>query len=107
MGYKYDEFEGYFKNFVRVKFEAPVMEKINWEFFWIRLDTLRLFTAVDMGVAGDQHELGSLNHYSYSAGFGLIVEFTFRQRTAVKMTFAVAQAIKQKELPVFYFVHEF
>jgi hypothetical protein len=107
MGYNYDEFEGHYMNFFRIKFEAPVMENINAEISWIRLDGIRLFTAFDMGSAGDARQISSLSNYYYSAGLGIIIEFTFRHRTPVKMTFAVAQALKQGKVPVFYFVHEF
>lgn len=107
MGFNYDEFEGYFKEFLRVKIEAPVVERINWEFFWIRFDTIRVFAAFDTGSTGGGHEVGKIDHYNYSAGLGLIIEFTFRKNTPIKMTFAAAQAIKQGKLPVFYFVNEF
>jgi hypothetical protein len=107
MGYNYDEFEGYYMDFMRIRYETPVLEKVNWEFFWIKLDTVRMFTIFDMGSAGGDHEVVNIDHYNYSAGLGLIIEFTFRGRTPVKMTFAMAQAIKQGKTPVFYFVHEF
>jgi len=107
MGYNYDEFEGYYMDFIRVKYETPVMEKINWEFYWIRLDTVRMFVDFDMGSAGSDRDVTCINSYHYSAGLGIVIEFTFRKRTPVKMTFAIAQAIEQGKMPVFYYVHEF
>jgi hypothetical protein len=107
MGYNYDEFEGYYMDFIRVKYETPVIENISWEFFWIKLDTIRLFVDFDMGSAGGDHEVVNIDHYHYSAGLGITIEFTFRKRTPIKMTFALAQAIQQGKMPVFYFVHEF
>jgi hypothetical protein len=107
LGYNYDEFEGPYMNFLRLKFEVPLFEKINLEVLWIKFDNIRLFTIFDTGYVGNERDIASLNRYSYSAGFGIVVEFTFRQRTSVKMTFAVAQAIKQDKLPVFYFVQQF
>jgi hypothetical protein len=107
MGYNYDEFEGNFKFFARVKYDFPLLENINYEFFIVRLEAVRMFCAAAAGNAGDGHSIEMLDHYSYSAGVGFVVECTFRKRTAFKMTFAVAQAIKNGRAPVFYFVHEF
>lgn len=107
LGYNYDEIQGEYMDFVRVKYEMPLLEKINWELPLIRVDALKMFVVADMGSAGGDHEVVNINHYKYSVGLGLIIEFTFRKRTPIKMTFALGQAIQQGKLPVFYFVHEF
>jgi hypothetical protein len=107
MGYNYDEFEGHYKFFGRIKYDFPMFDKINYEFFLVRLDAVRMFCAGAAGNAGDGHAMLYLDHYSFSAGIGFVVECTFRKRTPFKMTFALAQAIKNGRTPVFYFVHEF
>lgn len=107
MGYNYDEFEGYYMDFFRMKYETPILEKLGWELPLVTVDTIRMFIIVDAGTAGGDHEVTNLDHYSYSAGLGFIVEMTFRKRTQIRMTFAVAQAMKQGRMPVFYFAHAF
>ncbi len=107
MGYNYDEFEGHYMDFIRLKYETLLAEKINADFFWIRIDSLGLFVALDFGSAGTDYDVMNVSRYNASVGIGLSLDFTFRKRTPVRMVFSVAQAIRQGRLPVFYFIHEF
>jgi hypothetical protein len=107
IGFNYDEFEGYYMDFLRLKYSLRAFSGLNWELPLITVDNIDMFFIVDMGSAGTDHDVTCIEHYNYSTGLGAVVEFTFRKRTKVRMTFAVAQAVSQGKYPVFYFAHEF
>jgi hypothetical protein len=107
IGYSFDEFQGFYENFFRIKYEWILIEKINVEFFWLLFNKLNSIIIFDVGCAGSDRDVTSINNYNAGVGFGLKFDFIFRKRTSVSITLALGQAIKQNRYPVFYFVHEF
>ncbi|MCX8093740.1 MAG: hypothetical protein N3E50_06185 [Candidatus Goldbacteria bacterium] len=107
IGYNYDEFQGFYKNFFRIKYEWAILEKLNWELFWFLFNRINTLIIFDVGCAGNDNEVMAINNYHVGIGLGLKFEFLFRKRTPVSITLAIGQAIKQDKYPIFYFVHEF
>lgn len=107
IGYNYDEFQGFYENFFRIKYEFIIRQKINWEFFWFLFYRLYGFMIFDIGCAGSDKDVTTISNYNLGMGLGLKFEFVFRKRTPVLITLALGQAIKESRYPVFYFVHEF
>jgi len=107
IGYNYDEFQGFYENFFRVKYEFIIGEKINWEFFWFLFNRLHGIIIFDAGCAGSDLDVTGISNYNIGIGAGLKFDFIFRKRTSVSITLAFGQAIKEGRYPVFYFVHEF
>lgn len=106
IGYPMNGFQGYFLMSGRVKFERHILESINREILWIRLDRLKGFVIADCGMAGNVYNIQDSNRYKTGTGLGLTFDFTFRKRTPIRATFAVGQAIDKKYSPVVYFIYE-
>lgn len=107
IGYNYDEFQGFYKNLLRIKYEFVISEKINMDFFWFLFSELRGIMIFDIACAGRDKDVTAISSYNSGIGMGLKFEFVFRKRTPVSITLALGQAIKENRYPVFYFVHEF
>jgi hypothetical protein len=82
------------------------MKKINWELFWFKITDIDGTALADMGNAGSIWDVQDFGDYKLSAGLGLDVYVLFRNKTNIKLSFLLAQAIKQGYTPVFYFVYE-
>ncbi|MBP7793271.1 MAG: hypothetical protein KA120_09470 [Candidatus Goldbacteria bacterium] len=107
IGYKYDEFQGFYENFFRIKYDFIIKEKINRQFLLLLFKKINGIIILDAGCAGSENDISKINSYKVGAGIGVKFEFIFRKRTPVMITLAIGQAMEADRYPVFYFVDEF
>lgn len=105
MGFGYDEFQGYYKVFSKLKGEARIWDKINFELLFLKLVSIDGFLVLNMGQVGNVYEIQDFSDYKTSIGFGTDLNILFRNKLKITLTFALAQAIKPGRSPVFYFVY--
>jgi hypothetical protein len=106
IGYGLNEFQEYYKVFSRIKYDRTIASNINWQWLWFTLDNVRAFVIGDAGSVSNLRGIQCIDTYKCGVGLGTTIQFTFRKRTAVKVTFALGQAIAKNRVPVFYFIYE-
>lgn len=106
IGYKYDEMHGNYMAFLRLKYDYAFLKKLNWQLFWFKITDIDAVAVADIGNAGSVWDMQDPAKYSAGAGLGFDVYVLFRNKTNIKLSFLLAQAIKQNYTPVFYFIYE-
>ncbi len=105
MGFQYDEYQGYYKFFSRIKGKSIIWDNINFEFLFLKLTSIDGFLVFDAGQVGNIHEIQNFTDYKMSAGAGIDFNILFRNKLKITLTLATGQAIKQGRSPVFYFIY--
>jgi hypothetical protein len=107
LGYNYDEFQGFYENFFRIKYDFIIRKEINWQFFLFLFNKINGIIIMDAGCIGSENDISGIGNYKAGAAIGLKFDITFRKRTPIFITVAIGQAIDGRRHPVFYFVDEF
>lgn len=105
-GYKVDFMNGNYKVFYRGKIQWAAFPEINFKFWLVDFLSADLHAQTDIGSAGDVWKIQSTGNYKASLGTGISLYFAYRRTTKVKITLAVAQALEQGSVPVYYLVQE-
>ena len=106
LGYAINQFQDFYKVTTRVRYDQMLVDNINWETWWIRYDRIKFVAIADCGRVGDVHQLQVFSGYKFGAGIGLSLDLTFRQRTPIRATLVLGQALWQGYKPVVYFIYE-
>lgn len=106
MGYSFDEFQGLYKLFGRIKGDTIIFDKINWEFLFLKLLNINGFLVLNTGNVGSVYDIQDFTKYKLSVGGGIDLNLLFRNRIKVILTFTLAKAINSYHPPVFYFVYQ-
>jgi len=106
MGYPYDEFQGLYKLFGRIKGDSIIFDKINWEFLFLKLLNINGFLVANAGNVGSVYDIQDFTEYKFSVGGGIDLNLLFRNKIKIVLTFTLAQAINSGYSPVFYFVYQ-
>ncbi len=106
MGFAYDEFQGYYKVFLKLKGKLPIWDKINFNLLFLKLVSIDGFLVFNLGQVGNVYEIQDFSDYKTSIGCGMDLNFLFKNKIKISITLALAQAIKSGRFPVFYFVYQ-
>ena len=80
MGYGFEEMNGYYKVFGRLKYSDMLFNDLNWELLWIKLSNIEGFAIADGGTAGNLADVECLDRYHFSAGIGIDINVVFRNK---------------------------
>ncbi len=106
IGFQYDEFQGYYKFFSRIRGKSMIWDNINFELLFLKLTSIDGFLVFDAGQVGNIYEIQKYTDYKMSIGGGIDFNILFRNKLKITLTLALGQAIKQDRYPVFYFIYE-
>jgi len=109
-GYSFDEFQGYYKIFNRLKLDVECLNDIGWKLTWKQYtaewSTVDVFATFDAGCVGSSDDIQNINRYHFSAGIGLRFGCMLG-KSKMYFTFMLAKALYSNSLPFFYYEQEF